>query len=68
MFGRDLKETGHEEDVGLGGRIILQWIFSERDAGAWIVLIRLNIRQVAGTCGCGNEQSGSLIVGNFLSN
>ena len=33
----DLRERSHLEDLGVVGRIILKWIFSERDAGVdWI--------------------------------
>ena len=53
-------ERGHEEDVDLGGRIILQRIFNEKNGEVWTGLIRLNITQVAGTCECSNEPSGSV--------
>jgi hypothetical protein len=31
----DLKERNHLEDLDVDGRIILKWIFKERDAFAW---------------------------------
>jgi hypothetical protein len=67
VVGGDIMERGHLEDVGLDGRIILQWIFNEWDGEAWTVLVRFSIRQVAGTCECGNEPSGSIKCGNFLT-
>jgi len=66
VFGTDLIERDHEEDVDLGGRIILQWIFNERDGEVWTGLIRLNITQVAGNCECGNKPSDSIKCGVFL--
>jgi hypothetical protein len=33
--GKYLKEIGHSEDTGVAGRIILRWIFSKWDVGAW---------------------------------
>jgi hypothetical protein len=31
----DLSKGGHWEDTGIGGGIIVKWIISERDGGAW---------------------------------
>jgi hypothetical protein len=43
------------EDAGVDGRIILKWIFKKWDGGRdmdWI--------DMAGSCECGNEPSGSI--------
>jgi hypothetical protein len=51
--------------IGVGGRIILGWIFRKWDVGLWTGLGWLRI-QVAGNCECGNEPSGSIKCGEFL--
>ena len=66
VVGRDIMERGHKEDVGLDGSIILQWVLNEWCGDAWTGLILLGVRQVAGTCECGNEPSGSIKRGEFL--
>jgi hypothetical protein len=49
--GGHLRERDTLEDTGVGGRIILRWIFRKLD--------------VADTCECGNEPLGSLKCGEF---
>ena len=53
-------------DPGVEGRIILRWIFRKWDVGGmdWVELAEDG--QVAGTCECGNELSGSIKCGEFL--
>jgi hypothetical protein len=51
------------EDPDVDGRIILKWIFSKWDVGAWTGLIWLRIGRSGGTCKCGNELSGSIKCG-----
>jgi hypothetical protein len=39
LWWGDLVERGHFEDPGIGGRIILKWIFNKRDGSMyWIDL------------------------------
>jgi hypothetical protein len=50
------------EDIGIGGRIILKWIFTDDGTGRGGVRGQVSHRsgkvQVVGTCECGNEHSG----------
>ena len=39
----NLRETGHLEDPGVDGRIILRWVFRNWDVEAWAGLIWLRI-------------------------
>jgi hypothetical protein len=61
-----MRERDHLEGPGIDGRIILRWIFRKLDVGAWTGSIWLRIGQVAGTCDCGNERSGSIKCGKFF--
>jgi hypothetical protein len=45
---------------GVGGRIILGWIFRKWDVGVWTGLSWLRIETVSSNCECGNEPSGSI--------
>ena len=66
-FGRgDLREVYHSEDLGLDGRIILRWIFRKWLVGYGLDQAGSGQGQVAGTCECGNESSGSIKRGEFL--
>jgi hypothetical protein len=49
-----LREGDHWGDPDVDGRIILKWIFRKLEG-------------VAGTCGYGNELSGSINLGNLLT-
>jgi len=60
-----LEEIDHFEDEGIDGRINLRWIFRGWHEGAWTGLIWLRIGR--GTCGHGNEYSGSIQCGNLTS-
>ena len=47
-------------------RAVLRWIFKKWDVEVWTWSSRLRIGQVADTCECGNELSGSRKCGKFL--
>jgi len=53
------------ENPSVDGRIILKWIFRKWDGGAWTDLAQ-DKAQVASTCECGYEISGSIKCGKFL--
>jgi hypothetical protein len=61
FWWKNLRERDPSGDPGIDGRIILRQIFRKWDVGVWSEL-----RQVAGTCECGNEPSGSIKCGEFL--
>jgi len=53
-------------DPGVDGRIILRWIFRKWDVGYGLDRAGSGQGEVAGTCDCGNEHSGSIKCGEFL--
>jgi hypothetical protein len=55
-----LRERDHWGDPDVDGRIILRWMFRK----LWGLD---GAGQVAGTCEYGNELSGSINTGNFLT-
>jgi hypothetical protein len=63
----NLRERDHLEDPGVDGRKILRWNFRKWDCGV-MELTRAGSGwgQVAGTCECGDEPSGSIKCGEFL--
>jgi hypothetical protein len=63
----NLRERDHWGDPGVGGRILLGWIFRKFDVGEWTGLGWLRKIQATGTCECGNEPWGSINAGNFLT-
>jgi len=60
------REGDHWGDLGIDGWIILGWISRRWDVGIWTGLGWPRIEQVADTCECGNEPSGSVKCGEFL--
>jgi len=58
--GETWGERNHLGQPGVDGRIILRWIFMKLYVGVWTGSGWLGKGQVAGTCECGNEPSGSI--------
>jgi hypothetical protein len=54
------------EDPGVNGRIILKWIFERLDRGHGLNQSGSGQGQVAGSCECGDELSGSIKRGEFV--
>ena len=62
-----MRERDHLGDPGVDGRIILSWIFRKRGCGGYgLDRAGSGYGQVAGTCECGDESSGSIKCGKFL--
>jgi len=62
----NLRETDHLEDPGIDGRIILRLTSGSGMWGYGMDRVGSRYGQVAGTCECGNEPSGSIKCGEFL--
>jgi len=60
FWWRNLRGREHLEYPGVDGRIILRWIFRKWDVGLGMDRSGSGQGQVAGTCECGNEPSGSI--------
>ena len=60
------EERGHLKDLGVGGRTILKWIFEKSDGEHRLSRSGSGQEQVADSCECGNEPSGSIKCGEFL--
>jgi hypothetical protein len=54
-------------DPDVDGRIILRWIFRKWEGIVGTGWSGFRIGQLAGTCECDNELSGSINAGNFLT-
>jgi len=65
FWWRNLRERDRLGDPGIDGRIILRWIFWKWKVGVWTGRADSGQGQVAGTCECGNEPSGSIKCGEF---
>jgi len=61
-----LMDRDHLGDPGVNWRIILRWIFRKLNVEYGLDLGGSGYRQLAGTCECGNEPSGSIKCGEFL--
>jgi len=57
------KERGHSDDLGVNGKIILEWILGTQNGKVWTECIWLRMGQMAGC----NEPLGSIRGENFLN-
>jgi hypothetical protein len=62
----NLRERAHWGDPDVDGRIILRWIFRKWEVLWGLRGVGSGQGQVADTCECGNELSGSIKCGEFL--
>ena len=63
----NLRERDHLGDPGFDGRIIFRWIFRKSDVGGYgLDRAGSGKGQVAGTCECVNELTGSIKCGGIL--
>jgi hypothetical protein len=61
-----LWERDHWKEPGVGGRIVLKWIYRKCDVGVWTGSSWLRIGTVGGHFEDDNEPSGSIKCGGFL--
>jgi hypothetical protein len=59
-FLENVKDSEHLEELGIDGRIILEWILKKLDG-----FIGLRIGTNSRMCKCGNEPSGSMKFREF---
>ena len=59
-FLENVKDSEHLEELGIDGRIILEWILKKLDGNVWNGFIGLRIGTNGRMCECGNEPSCSI--------
>ena len=62
----NVKEVDHLEDLGIGGRIILKWIFEQWGGGIDRIDLTKDRWQVAVLCGRSNVPLSSIKCGQIL--
>jgi hypothetical protein len=62
----NVKGRDHSEDLGVNGKIILNWISGERVGGCGLDSPGLGYGSVAGSCEYGNKPLGSIKSWGFL--
>jgi hypothetical protein len=62
----DLREGDYLKDPAIDGKVILKWILKQWDGGHGLDRSGSGQGQVAGSCECGNEPSGSIKCREFL--
>ena len=67
VLGGSLWERDHWGDQDVDGGIILRWIFRKLEGVVETGWSWLRIGTGGGTCGYGEELSGSINAGNFLT-
>jgi hypothetical protein len=60
FWSGNLKGRDYSEDLGIDGKIILEWILRKLEGKVWTVCIWLRIGTSGGLCKHGNEPSGSI--------
>jgi len=66
FWWRNARERDHLEGTVTYKEIILKWIFRKSDVGHGLDLSGSGYGQLAGSCECGNEPSGSIKCKEFF--
>jgi hypothetical protein len=66
FWSENLKGSDHSEDLGVDGKIILEWILGKLGGKMWTGCIWLRIGTSGGMFGYGNEPSSYMKGGEFL--